>query len=161
MSTRFERSAAAGEGIGSLAEALHRSAIGLLRGVRIADQETGVSPARLSALSVLVFGGPRSLASLAAAEGVRPPTMSRLVAELEAGGLVVKSPDPGDKRGLVITATTHGRKIMLQGRDRRLELLKQRLANLSRAEIATLKSAAPALLKLASRAGATIQGDKQ
>lgn len=132
-------------------QALHRGAIGLLRGNKVADQETGISPPRLSALWVLVFAGPQSLASLAAAEGVKPPTMSKLVAELEADGLVEKSPDAKDRRGLVITATTQGRKIMLAGRDRRLALLKERLAGLSDREIAQLQSAAPALLKLSAR----------
>lgn len=135
----------------SLADMLHRGAIGLLRGIKMADQETGISPPRLSALSVLVFGGPQSLASLAAAEGVKPPTMSKLVAELETLGLVEKSPDPKDGRGLVIVATRQGKKIMLSGRDRRLGLLKDRLAGLTDREIARLEAAAPILLKLARR----------
>lgn len=135
----------------SLADVLHRSAIGLLRGIKVADQETGISPPRLSALSVLVFGGPQSLASLAAAEGVKPPTMSKLVVELESLGLVEKSPDPKDGRGLVIAATKQGKKIMLAGRDRRLALLKDRLSGLNDREIARLEAAAPILLKLARR----------
>ena len=135
----------------ALADMLHRSAIGLLRGVKVADQETGISPPRLSALSVLVFAGPQSLASLAAAEGVKPPTMSKLVAELEASGLVGKSPDPEDGRGLVIAATAQGKKVMLAGRDRRLALLRQRLEGLTEKEIARLDAAAPILLKLAGR----------
>jgi len=134
-----------------LAEALHRAAIGLLRGIKTADQESGLSPPRLSALSVLVFAGAQSLASLAKAEGVKPPTMSKLVAELEAEGLIEKSPDPEDRRGLVIAATPRGRKLMLQGRDRRLALLKDRLAPLSAKEFALLSDAAPVLLKIASR----------
>jgi DNA-binding MarR family transcriptional regulator len=154
MSSRFAkpgRSKGGGQGAGpdALAEMLHRGAIGLLRRVKAADQETGVSPPRLSALSVLVFAGPQSLASLARAEGVKPPTMSKLVVELEASGLVEKSPDPKDGRGLVIAATSKGRKIMLQGRDRRLTLLKQRLAKLSRTDISRLEAAAPLLLDLA------------
>jgi DNA-binding MarR family transcriptional regulator len=154
MSSRFAeptRTKSGGQGAGpdALAEMLHRGAIGLLRRVKIADQEIGISPPRLSALSVLVFAGSQSLASLAQAEGVKPPTMSKLVAELEASGLVEKSPDPKDGRGLVIAATSKGRKIMLQGRDRRLAILKQRLAGLSRADISRLEAAAPLLLDLA------------
>ncbi len=151
MSSRIAaRERKAGEAAShSLAEMLHRGAIGLLRGIKVADQETGVSPQRLSALSVLVFGGPQSLVSLATAEGVKPPTMSKLVAELESIGLVEKSPDPEDGRGLVIAATARGRKVMLAGRDRRLALLKQRLAGLSEKELARLEAAAPILLKLA------------
>jgi DNA-binding MarR family transcriptional regulator len=154
MSSRFGKTGKtrpAGEGADALADMLHRGAIGLLRRIKVADRETGVSPPRLSALSVLVFGGPQSLASLAQAEGVKPPTMSTLVAELEKAGLVGKSPDPDDRRGLIITATATGRKIMLQGRDRRLALLKERLASLTHAEIAQLQAAAPLLLRLAAR----------
>ncbi|HXX01836.1 MAG TPA: hypothetical protein VEJ00_11510, partial [Candidatus Acidoferrales bacterium] len=63
----------------SLADRLHSVAIHLLRRVRKQDVETGEGPARLSALSVLVFGGPKTLGELAAAEQVKPPTMSRIV----------------------------------------------------------------------------------
>lgn len=138
-------------GIDALAEMLHRGAIGLLRGVKVADQETGISPPRLSALSVLVFGGAQSLKSLAEAEGVKPPTMSKLVAELEAGGLVAKAADPGDARGLVISATAAGKKLMLEGRARRLAILKRKLESLSREEAADLVRAAPVLLRLSGR----------
>ena len=159
MSTRFaaneKRGASQKLGRGArhaLADVLHRSAIGILRAIKIADDETGISPPRLSALSVLVFGGDKSLAILAAAEGVKPPTMSKLVAELEAAGLLEKSPDPKDGRGLVIAATARGRKVMLAGRDRRLALLEQRLAGLTQKDLSRLEAAAPILLKLASRA---------
>ena len=70
-----------------LADRLHSAAIHLLRLVRVQDAATGVAPARLSALSVIVFGGPVSLNDLARAEQVRPPTMSRIVDALEAEGL--------------------------------------------------------------------------
>ncbi|MGA7856601.1 MAG: hypothetical protein WCA11_01650, partial [Terracidiphilus sp.] len=65
-----------------IADQLHSAAIHLLRSVRTQDRSLGVGPAQLSALSVLVFGGPRSLTELAEAEQVRPPTMSRIVAGL-------------------------------------------------------------------------------
>jgi DNA-binding MarR family transcriptional regulator len=152
MSRRFGSASEAGrKSAHALAEALHRAAIGLLRAIKTADQETGLSPPRLSALSVLVFAGPQSLASLAKAEGVKPPTMSKLVAELEHAGLVGKSADPEDGRGLVIIATARGRKVMLQGRDRRLALLKDRLGRLNTKEIARLSDAAPILLRIAAR----------
>ena len=61
------------------ADRLHLAAIHLLRNVRASDVETGLSPARLSALSVLVFGGARTITQLAAAEQVRLPTMSGIV----------------------------------------------------------------------------------
>src|SRR5258705_12584246 len=83
-----------------IADRLHSAAIRLLRRVRVADDETGLSAPKLSALSMLVFGGASSLKDLARAEQVTPPTMSKLVADLEAGGLAAERPDPADKRGV-------------------------------------------------------------
>src|SRR5260370_28081290 len=73
-----------------VADLLHSAAIHLLRTVRARDQRMGIGPAQLSALSVLVFGGPRSLKELADAEQVRPPTMSRIVTRLVPVGLARK-----------------------------------------------------------------------
>src|SRR3989442_6953401 len=71
------------------ADRLHSAAIHLLRRLRVRDRESGMGPAQLSALSVLVLGGgPRSLGELAEAEQVRPPTMIRIVAGLLRAGLV-------------------------------------------------------------------------
>ncbi len=70
------------------ADRLHSAAIHLLRRVRLQDAAAGVGPAQLSALSVLVFAGPKALGELAAAEQVKPPTMSRVVAGLKRSRLV-------------------------------------------------------------------------
>jgi DNA-binding MarR family transcriptional regulator len=82
-----------------VADRLHSAAIHLLRHVRRRDGETGVTAPHLSALSVLVFAGPRTLGELAAAEQVTPPSMTRIVRNLEAEGLVEREPDPADRRG--------------------------------------------------------------
>lgn len=132
-----------------VATRLHSAAIRLLRAVRVADAEVGVSAPKLSALSVLVFGGPASLSSLARAEGVTAPTMSKLVADLEAEGLVSKRAARDDKRGVRIEATPKGRAIMEKGRRARLALLQARLAKLTRAERALLDNAAALMLSLA------------
>ena len=105
------------------AERLHSAAIRLLRRLRREDAETGLSGPQASALSVLVFGGETTLGRLAAAEQVRPPTMSRLVKELEAAGLVQRRPDPGDARGVRLRATRKGREVLELGRSRRLRRL--------------------------------------
>jgi hypothetical protein len=81
------------------AAALNSGAIQLLRGMRAVDRESGLTPARLSALSVLVFGGPRGLGALARAEGVAGPTMTRIVDGLVAAGLAERRPHPADGRG--------------------------------------------------------------
>ena len=133
-----------------VAVALHRAAIRLLRAVRVADAETGVSASKLSALSVLTFGGAMSLSALARAEQVTPPTMSKLVADLEAAGLVAKRADRDDKRGLRIEVTAKGRDLMEEGRRRRLALLQKRLAKLTRNDRALLDQAAEIMLKLSS-----------
>jgi DNA-binding MarR family transcriptional regulator len=133
-----------------VATALHRAAIHLLRAVRVADDETGISAPKLSALSVLTFGGPTSLGSLARAEQVTPATMSKLVTDLEAEGLVAKRADREDKRGLRIEVTAKGRALMEEGRRRRLALLQKRLAKLGRDERVLLDQAAEIMLKLSS-----------
>lgn len=133
-----------------VAVTLHRAAIRLLRAVRVADDETGVSAPKLSALSVLAFGGPTSLSGLARAEQVTPATMSKLVSDLVAEGLVAKRADREDKRGVRIEVTAKGRALMEEGRRRRLTLLQKRLAKLSRDERALLDRAAEIMLKLSS-----------
>src|SRR5690349_2739672 len=93
------------------ARRLHAAAIHLLRALRRQDAASGVGPARLSALSVLVFRGPTTLGELAQAEQVRPPTMSRVVAGLEEAGLVRRQADPADARRAHLHATAAGRRV--------------------------------------------------
>ncbi|MEA3065155.1 MAG: hypothetical protein QOJ27_1601, partial [Sphingomonadales bacterium] len=93
-----------------MASGLHSAAIRLLRMVRREDRLTGISPPRLSALSVLVFAGPMSLAELAAAEEVRAPTMSRIVEGLVTDGLASREVDPANRRKVRIAATEEGRR---------------------------------------------------
>src|SRR5579863_9886157 len=106
-----------------LAERLHSAAIHLLRRLRKEDGRSGLNPPRLSALSVIVFGGPVTLRDLAKAEQVRPPTMTRIVKALEEKGLVAKEQNTEDGRSSFIVATTTGKKVLLKGRDRRIRLL--------------------------------------
>ena len=113
-----------------VADRLHSAAIHLLRRVRARDRTMGIGPAQLSALSVLVFGGPRSLKELAESEQVRPPTMSRIVAGLVRAGLVRRGKTE-DKRKVRLKATSKGTKILWEGRRRRVELLAQALEKLN------------------------------
>ncbi|MGC0772048.1 MAG: MarR family transcriptional regulator [Candidatus Acidiferrum sp.] len=113
-----------------IADQLHSAAIHLLRRVRIRDRESGIGPAQLSALSVLVFGGPRSLGELADAEQVRPPTMSRIVAGLQRGRLIRRQATE-DGRRVRLTATAKGTKILWEGRKRRVEMLAKAIASIA------------------------------
>jgi DNA-binding MarR family transcriptional regulator len=124
------------------ADRFHSAAIHTLRHVRRADPATGLSAARLSALSVLVFGGPRTLGELAAAEQVRPPTMTSIVRALEDGGYVRRAIDAADGRVIRVSATKKGERVLQQGRRRRVERLGERLAKLSPREVARVREAA-------------------
>jgi len=112
----------------ALADSLHSAAIHLLRLVRTEDRATGIGPAQLSALSVLVFGGSMSLRRLAAIEQVRPPTMVRIVQGLVEHRLAVTRADPSDARKIRISATRRGRSLMLSARRRRVQVLARTLA---------------------------------
>ena len=124
------------------ADRFHSAAIHALRLVRRMDPESGLSAARLSALSVLVFGGPCTLGELAAAEQVRAPTMTRIVGSLEEEGLVARAPDPDDGRVVRLRATAKGERVMWRGRERRVAQLAELLARLSPAEVARIREAA-------------------
>jgi DNA-binding MarR family transcriptional regulator len=138
-----------------LADRLHSAAIHLLRWLRHEDTATGLSAPRLSALSVIVFGGgPVTLGQLAAAEQVRPPTMTRLVNGLEADGLVTRDPDPGDARVTWIRATAEGRALLQAGRARRVAALARPLAALTAEERTVLARAATLIEGLAHDARA-------
>ena len=135
-------------GVAAELDHLHRLAIALLRGVKVEDGASRVGPAPLSALSVLTFGGPLSLGALAHAEGVRPPTMSRLVDGLERAGLARRRVDPDDARGLHIEATARGRALLLAARARRLRRLAAAATSLTPRARAKMAAAIPALRAL-------------
>lgn len=133
-----------------IGDLLHSAAIHLLRRVRARDQSMGIGPAQLSALSVLVFGGPRSLKELAEAEQVRPPTMSRIVTGLVRTGLVRRK-ETDDKRRLRLEATAKGTRILHAGRRRRVELLAQSLQSLTKSELHEATRAAQFMQKLIAK----------
>ena len=145
------RKSQAGESppVTEVAGCLHSAAIHLLRHLRKQDIHAGIGPARLSALSVLVFGGPQMLGALAAIEQVRPPTMSRIVAGLEHEGLARRKRDPRDARIARIHATPKGRRVLERGRRRRIRDLTRRLRKFTPSERATLSQAAHLMESLA------------
>lgn len=132
----------------SAADRLHSAAIHLLRRVRLQDVASGIGPAQLSALSVLVFGGPKTLGMLAAAEQVKPPTMSRVVAALKCSQLVKIAQDPRDARRVQIHATAKGIRLLQRGRRRRIDHLAAHLTSLTSGELGQLTAAADILEKL-------------
>ena len=125
-----------------IANALHSAAIHLLRRLRKEDEHAGVGPARLSVLSVLVFGGPMRLSELARIEQVKPPTMTKLVAALEADGLVRRRADGTDARAFRVQATRRGTTLLHEGRRRRVAKLAAALRRVHQDELTVLVRAA-------------------
>jgi DNA-binding MarR family transcriptional regulator len=130
------------------AELLHSAAIRLLRMVRTEDAQAGIGPAQLSALSVLVFGGAKTVTELAALEQVRPPTMSRIVDGLVGKRLVQRVENEADRRTVQVSATAKGEKLMQAGKARRVKALAERFEALSASELKTLRAAAQLMLRL-------------
>jgi|SRR6187200_252441 DNA-binding MarR family transcriptional regulator len=126
----------------AVADRLHSAALHLLRRLRTEDDALGVSPPRLSALSVVVFAGPIGIGALAAAEGVAAPTMTRLVDGLEKDGLVRRRPDPADARGVLVEPTATGKRILTKGRRQRVRTLAEGLAGLTSEELADIRRGA-------------------
>ena len=117
-----------------VADLLHSASIHVLR--RAAERaEAPISAARLSALSVVVFRGPLTLGELAAAEGVRSATMTGIVNGLEADRLVRRRPHGSDRRAVLVEATPAGKRLLQRARRKRIDLVADRLADLSAAEL--------------------------
>jgi len=124
--------------VDAVADRLHSAALHLLRRLRVEDDALGISAPRLSALSVLVFGGPRRIGELADAEQVEPPTMTRLVDGMEGDGYVVRAADPEDRRAVVVRATPKGTRALEKGRSQRVAALAAQLRALSAEQLAAL-----------------------
>jgi DNA-binding MarR family transcriptional regulator len=134
-----------------VAERLHAAAIHLLRRLRRQDGAMGLTPARASALSIMVFGGRVTIGQLAQAEQVSAPTMTRLVVGMERDGLVRRDNDPNDGRVVWLEATARGRRILHAGRERRVAALAEDLARLGESDRETLAAAVAILERLVGR----------
>ena len=145
------RRSSGGAGTLDLADRLHSAAIHLLRRLRREDDASGLPAPQLSALSVIVFGGPITLGALADAEQVRPPTISRLVGALQAAGLVEREVSADDKRVVRVKATARGAKLLREGRERRVASLAKALAQLPASDRAQLTRAVPVLERVVRR----------
>lgn len=131
--------------LADLAASLNSVAIHLVRRARTADSALGVPPGQLSALSVLVFAGERTIAALAEAEQVASPTMTRIVDGLERAGLAERRPHPQDGRATLVRASSKGRRLMERGRQRRVALIEDLLGRLDEEELRSLERAVDAL----------------
>src|SRR6185436_10921902 len=133
-----------------VADRLHSAAIHLLRRLRAEDAAAGLTGPQLSALSVIVFRGPISLGALATAEQVRPPTISRLIRELERQQLVERAGHDTDARVRHVRATEAGKRLLAEGRARRVAALTKEITALPASQRRLLRDAAELLEGLSS-----------
>jgi DNA-binding MarR family transcriptional regulator len=134
-----------------VANRLNSAAIHLLRRISRDDGADGVTGARLSALSVLVFGGAQSLSQLARREGVASPTMSRIVDGLVRDGFVERTTVEDDRRQSRIVVTEDGRRLLERGRARRIRNLAAEVEGLAPDELHALERALDVLEALETR----------
>jgi DNA-binding MarR family transcriptional regulator len=116
----------------------------LHRRIRIDGRES-IPPLQLSALATVEQHGPLRLSELARREAVTAPTMSRVLAALDEQGLVIRTPDPHDARGVQIVLSEEGAARLAEVRSHRTALVARRLARLDDEQRAKLVEALPAL----------------
>ena len=134
---------------GELASALRLSVMRLARRMRTERADISLTLSQLAALATLERSGPLTPRELAAAERVRPPSMTRLVASLEAAGLVTRTAHPSDGRQVVLDASPAGVALVGEDRRRRQAWLARQLVDLDAEERAVLVRAAGLLDRLA------------
>ena len=122
-----------------------RSAIA--RTARRLRQSAGseLGPASVAALATIDRLGPITPSELAGSEGIRPPTVTRIIARLQERDLIERSPDPEDGRCALISSTGEGRTLLSRLRHRKDAYLARRLRRLSDRDVATLRRAASIL----------------
>lgn len=108
----------------------------------------GLTPTQLAALSTVEQSGPLRLGDLAAAEGIAPSTLTRLVAVLEELGYVQRYADPKDARASTLAITPKGHQTLERLREEGTALLTQSLMLLTTEQRAALATALPALEQL-------------
>ena len=122
----------------------------LARRVRQEGTSAGddLTASRLAALTTIEAMGPITLGELAAIEQVQPPSMTRIVARLEEGGLTDRQIDANDRRIIRVRVTDEGKRLLTQSRTKRDEFLAQRVARLTEDERELLARAIPLLERI-------------
>jgi DNA-binding MarR family transcriptional regulator len=131
-----------------IAALLHEQFARLTRQLRTLDLPQGVTPERLSALSVIEKRGPISVTALAEKEMVRPATMSRMVTALVDEGLVKRTEDKNDGRGVLVSATPKGRRVYQRAQEQRLQRFAEVLESLTDEQLAAMRHLTSALERL-------------
>ena len=130
-----------------VAEKLHSVAIHLLRNAKKHDQESGLTPERLSLLSILVYIGPQTINSLAEMEQVSAPAITRTVKSLEKLGYVIKSRSKTDQRVVYVAPTRKSQQLLEETRRKRLQRIEHLLEGAAEEDLKQLKAAMTILEK--------------
>jgi len=109
----------------------------------------GLTPTQLAALATVGTSGPMRLGDLAAAEGIAPSTLTRLVTALEDSGYVRRDADPNDARASTLGITPRGQEVLERIRAESTLVLAASLQLLTPAQRAALADALPVLEQLA------------
>jgi DNA-binding MarR family transcriptional regulator len=127
-----------------------RLRLAVVRTARRLRQEAGagLSPSLTAALATIEASGPLTPSELAQREAIKRPAATRIVARLEAEGLVDRAADPGDGRATLIAATPAGRDLLRRVRRRKNEYLARRLRDLPAEDLVALERAADVLERL-------------
>ncbi|MDX6312897.1 MAG: hypothetical protein QOF84_3313 [Streptomyces sp.] len=128
---------------------LRSAVMRLSRRLRHQRVDESLSPTEMSVLGTLARCGSATPGELARKEHVQPPSMTRIVAMLEAKGLVRRDPHPDDRRQVVVRQTEQAEAMLSESRRKRNAWLAQLTERLSDEERAVLREAAPVLEKLA------------
>jgi len=131
-----------------IAALLHEQFARLTRQLRTLELPQGMTPERLSALSVIEKRGPISVTALADKEMVRPATMSRMVSALVEEGLVKRTDDKTDGRGVLVSATPKGRRTYQRAQEHRLHHFAEVLESLNEEQLASMRDLTAALERL-------------
>jgi DNA-binding MarR family transcriptional regulator len=134
-----------------IAALLHEQFARLSRQLRTLELPHGMTPERLSALSVIEKRGPISVTALADTEMVRPATMSRMITALVEEGLVRRSDDKNDGRGVLISITPKGRRAYQRAQEQRLTRFAVILESLSDEQLLAMRHLSEALERLTHR----------
>ncbi len=137
--------------ISELAAVLRPSLLRLTRIVRNQRVDMSVTLTQLSAMNTLQKHGPMSAGELAGCERVQPPSMTKVLANLEERGLVRRDAHPTDRRQAIIAITDSGIELLDSERRSRDAWLSQRLAELTPEERTLLRNVVPVLDKLAEQ----------
>jgi DNA-binding MarR family transcriptional regulator len=105
----------------------------------------------MSALATICREGPMSAGDVAAREGVKPPSATRVLAGLEAIGLITRTADPQDGRQVLLAASPEGQERLNADLRARDAWLARRIESLSDAERRRLQDALGVLQQLAEQ----------